>query len=59
VLSDPKMYSLPGHGLAEFHHPRCHTSNGAFVCMRYGIAMEVNAEREIETTLRQGVYIRF
>ena len=31
----------------------------AFVRMRYGVTMQVNTEREIETTLYRGVDVRF
>src|SRR5512146_278157 len=53
VLLDAEMDRLPCHSIPQAHDASGHASNWALVGMRHRLAMEVNAERQIETPVRR------
>ncbi|HEX8037362.1 MAG TPA: hypothetical protein VF510_26135 [Ktedonobacterales bacterium] len=59
MLLDAKMDRFPRHGLSEVHDAGGHSRNRALVGMRHRVAMEVNAERQIETPLWRSSNKRF
>jgi len=54
MLLDAKMDRFPHHGIPEPHDAAGHASNRALVSVRHRLAMEVNAERQIEAPLGRG-----
>lgn len=59
MLLDAKMDSFPRHDIPQVHDAGGHSSNRALVGMRHRVAMEINAERQIETPLWRSSNKRF
>ncbi len=59
MLPDAKMDRFPRHGIPQVHDAAGHSSNRALVGVRHRVAMEVNAERQIETPLWRSSNQRF
>jgi hypothetical protein len=59
MLREAKMDRFPRHGISQVHDAGGHPSNRALVGMRHRVAMEVNAERQIETPLWRSSNHRF
>ena len=51
VLLDAKMNRFPRYSVSQAHDAAGHASNRALIGMRHRLTMEVNAKREIETSL--------
>jgi hypothetical protein len=59
MLLDAKVDRFPRHGVPQVHDAGGHSSNRALVGMRHRVAMEVNAERQIETPVWRSGNQRF
>ena len=59
MLPDAKMDRLPRHAIPQPHDAAGYASNRALVGMRHRLAMEVNAERQIETPIWRSGNQRF
>src|SRR5262249_38124061 len=58
ALADAEMHGVPGDPVAQAHHAGGHSRDRPLPCVGDRVAMQIHAEREVETALDRGVDVR-